>query len=283
MKFVRYGLAGNERPGVIDAAGNIRDLSAYTDDINGAALAAGLIDKVASLNLEMLPFAPEKQRLGSPIAEPSKIVCIGLNYVDHALEGGRAIPDEPVLFMKSTTSITGPNDTILIPQNSIRTDWEIELGVVIAKDTHYVSEDDALSCVAGYVLANDISERDHQLRRGGEWTKGKSHDTFCPLGPWLVSQDELGDASDIGLQLSVNNIQRQNGHTRDLIFSVAYSVAYISQFMTLRAGDIILTGTPAGVGQSIKPDPVFLHANDTMTMSATGLGQQTHVFANYRG
>jgi ureidoglycolate lyase len=209
---------------------------------------------------------------------PSKIVCIGLNYVDHAREGGRDIPKEPLLFLKAPSSITGPDDAIAIPRGSERTDWEIELAIVVGKDARYVDEDDALTHIAGYALANDVSERDHQLRRGGEWAKGKSHDGFCPLGPWLVTTDELADASDISLQLAVNGVARQDGHTSNLIFGVAHSLAYISRFMTLRAGDVILTGTPAGVGQSIKPEPVFLRAGDEMAMTGTGLGSQSHRF-----
>lgn len=278
MKLVRYGRPGAERPGLIDAQGILRDLSAHTPDIDGPSLNGGLIVRLRGIDPQSLPQVEGDPRLGPCVAGSSKIVCIGLNYVDHAREGGRDIPKEPLLFLKAPSSITGPNDPILIPRDSERTDWEIELAIIIGKDARYVEEAQALDHVAGYALANDVSERDHQLRRGGEWTKGKSHDTFCPLGPWLVTTEELGEAGDIALNLSVNGIERQDGHTSNLIFGVAHAVAYISRFMTLKAGDIILTGTPAGVGQSIKPDPVFLRQGDMMTMTATGLGSQTHKF-----
>ncbi|WP_019170262.1 fumarylacetoacetate hydrolase family protein [Pseudaminobacter salicylatoxidans] len=278
MKLVRYGQPGAERPGLIDAQGILRDLSAHARDIDGASLNDGLIARLHQIDPESLPVVEGAPRLGPCVAGSSKIVCIGLNYVDHAREGGREIPKEPLLFLKAPSSITGPNDPILIPRGSERTDWEIELAIIIGKDAHYVDEAHALDHVAGYALANDISERDHQLRRGGEWTKGKSHDTFCPLGPWLATTDELGEAGDIALTLEVNGVERQNGHTSNLIFGVAHAVAYISLFMTLKAGDIILTGTPAGVGQSIKPDPVFLGPGDVMTMAGSGLGRQSHEF-----
>ncbi|MBJ6134381.1 fumarylacetoacetate hydrolase family protein [Ochrobactrum sp. Q0168] len=278
MKLVRYGQPGAERPGLIDAQGILRDLSAYTTDIDGAALNTGLIQRLHGVDPAELPIVEGEPRLGPCVAGTSKIVCIGLNYVDHAKEGGREIPTEPLLFLKAPSSITGPNDPIVIPRGSERTDWEIELAVIIGKDARYVSEAAALGFVAGYALANDVSERDHQLRRGGEWTKGKSHDSFCPLGPWLATTDELGDATDISLTLAVNGVERQNGHTSNLIFGIAHAVSYISQFMTLKAGDVILTGTPAGVGQSIKPNPAFLRPGDIMTMSADGLGTQTHEF-----
>jgi ureidoglycolate lyase len=276
MKLVRYGRAGAERPGLIDAQGTLRDLSSHTTDIDGPALNGGLIERLRQLDPGSLPTVDGIPRLGPCVAGTSKIVCIGLNYVDHAREGGREIPKEPLLFLKAPSSITGPDDPILTPRGSQRTDWEIELAIIIGKDARCVSEPEAMACVAGYALANDVSERDHQLRRGGEWTKGKSHDTFCPLGPWLVTTDELGQAHNIALTLAVNGIERQNGHTSNLIFGVAHSVSYISQFMTLKAGDVVLTGTPAGVGQSIKPEPVFLRQGDVMTMTGSGLGTQTH-------
>ncbi|MGI6851018.1 fumarylacetoacetate hydrolase family protein [Mesorhizobium sp. 1B3] len=278
MKLVRYGRPGAERPGLIDAQGVLRDLSAHTPDIDGPSLDSGLIERLLPLDLRTLPVVEGAPRLGPCVAGPSKIVCIGLNYVDHAREGGRELPREPLLFLKAPSSITGPDDPILIPRGSERTDWEIELAVIIGKEARYVAEADALNHVAGYALANDVSERDHQLRRGGEWTKGKSHDTFCPLGPWLVTTDELGEAGDLSLTLAVNDVERQNGHTSNLVFGVAHSVSYISQFMTLEPGDVILTGTPAGVGQSIKPDPVFLRPGDRMTMTGSRLGVQSHTF-----
>jgi ureidoglycolate lyase len=278
MKLVRYGPSGKERAGLIDAGNVLRDLSAYAADIDGEALNGGLIECLRGIDPQVLPRIDHNPRLGPCVAMPSKIVCIGLNYVDHAREGGRDIPKEPLLFLKAPSSITGPDDAIAIPRGSERTDWEIELAIVVGKDARYVDEDDALTHIAGYALANDVSERDHQLRRGGEWAKGKSHDGFCPLGPWLVTTDELADASDISLQLAVNGVARQDGHTSNLIFGVAHSLAYISRFMTLRAGDVILTGTPAGVGQSIKPEPVFLRAGDEMAMTGTGLGSQSHRF-----
>lgn len=278
MKLVRFGQPGAERPGLIDRQGTLRDLSSHIADIDGPSLNAGLIERLLELNPSDFPIVKGEPRLGPCVAGTSKIVCIGLNYVDHAKEGGREIPKEPLLFLKAPSSITGPDDPIVIPRGAERTDWEIELAVIIGKDARYVPEDEALDHVAGYTLANDVSERDHQLRRGGEWTKGKSHDSFCPLGPWLVTTDELGDAANIALNLTVNGIERQNGHTSNLIFSVAHAVSYISQFMTLKAGDVVLTGTPAGVGQSIKPEPVFLRSGDVLIMSADGLGMQTHTF-----
>lgn len=276
MKLVRYGQPGAERPGLIDAQGILRDLSAHTSDIDGPNLNDGLVERLLQLDPFALPAVEGTPRLGPCVAGSSKVVCIGLNYVDHAREGGRDIPLEPLLFLKAPSSITGPDDPILIPRGSVRTDWEIELAIIIGTDARYVAQADALGHVAGYALANDVSERDHQLRRGGEWTKGKSHDTFCPLGPWLVTTDELGEAGDLSLTLSVNGVERQNGHTSNLIFGVAHSVSYISQFMTLKAGDVILTGTPAGVGQSVKPDPVFLRPDDILTMTGSGLGTQSH-------
>lgn len=276
MKLVRYGQPGAERPGLIDAQGILRDLSAHTSDIDGPNLNDGLVERLLQFDPFALPAVEGTPRLGPCVAGSSKVVCIGLNYVDHAREGGRDIPLEPLLFLKAPSSITGPDDPILIPRGSVRTDWEIELAIIIGTDARYVAQADALGHVAGYALANDVSERDHQLRRGGEWTKGKSHDTFCPLGPWLVTTDELGEAGDLSLTLSVNGVERQNGHTSNLIFGVAHSVSYISQFMTLKAGDVILTGTPAGVGQSVKPDPVFLRPDDILTMTGSGLGTQSH-------
>jgi ureidoglycolate lyase len=277
MKLVRYGQPGEERPGLIDAQGVLRDLSAHAHDIDGRSLAEGLVDRLRAVDPASLAPVEGAPRLGPCIAGSSKIVCIGLNYAGHAREGGREIPREPLLFLKATTSITGPNDPVVIPRGSERTDWEVELAVIIGRQARYLDEASALDHVAGYALANDVSERDHQLRRGGEWTKGKSHDSFCPIGPWLATTDELGEAGDIALSLTVNGIERQNGHTSDLIFGIPHAVAYISQFMTLNAGDIILTGTPAGVGQSIKPDPVFLRQGDVMTMTASGLGSQSHI------
>lgn len=280
MKLVRFGPAGAERAGLIDDNNILRDLSAIAKDIDGKALSNGLLQRLNGLDTASLPQVDEPVRLGPCVAPPSKIVCIGLNYVDHAREGGRPIPAEPLLFLKAPSSVTGPDDPIIIPEGATKTDWEVELAIIIGSKTRNIDEVSALDAVAGYALAGDISERDHQLRRGGEWTKGKSHDTFCPIGPWLVTKDELGPAENVALQTHVNGIVRQDGDTANLIFSIAHAVSYISRFMTLEAGDVILTGTPAGVGQSIKPDPVFLGPGDELMFKSPDLGQQTHLLVS---
>lgn len=273
MKLLRYGPAGAERPGLLDPDGNIRDLSALVRDIDGAALSPEGLARIAAADVALLPLVTGTPRLGPPIARPGKFLCIGLNYADHARETGKEPPAEAVLFGKATTALCGPYDDVEIPRGSDRTDWEVELGVVIGTRAKYVSEAGALDHVAGYALVNDVSERRFQSERGGQWIKGKSHDTFGPVGPWLVTTDEIADVQDIGLWLDVDGERRQTGNTRTMIFGVAHLVHYISQFMTLEPGDIIATGTPPGVGLGMKP-PTFLRAGQVVTLGAAGLGEQ---------
>ena len=259
---------------MLDADNVIRDLSGVIDDIAGAALSPAGLARIAALDPSSLPALTEA-RIGPCVATVGKFICVGLNYADHAKETGKAPPDEPILFMKATTAINGPNDPVEIPRTSTKADWEVELGVVIGTRAKYVSEADALDHVAGYCLVNDVSERSFQSERGGQWTKGKSHDTFGPIGPWLVTRDEVPDPQNLGLWLDVDGVRRQTGNTRTMIFSVAHLVSYISQFMTLEPGDIIATGTPPGVGMGIKPDPIFLREGQVMTLGIDGLGTQT--------
>ena len=274
MKLVRYGEAGKEAPGLLDAQSVLRDASALVADWDGAAISPEKLAQVRSQGAEALPVVEGSPRLGCPIAKVGKIVCVGLNYADHAAETGAATPAEPVLFMKAVTAISGPNDAVQIPPGSSKVDWEVELGVVIGKRTTRASEANALAHVAGYVLANDVSERAWQMERGGTWDKGKSHDTFAPLGPWLVTTDEVPDPHQLGLWLEVNGQRMQNGNTRNFIFGVPQVISYISQFMTLEAGDVVLTGTPAGVGLGQKPAPIFLKPGDVMRLGVDGLGEQ---------
>lgn len=276
MKLLRFGPVGSEKPGILDANGAIRDLSGIVDDVNGATFEAGLVDKLSGIDPDSLPVVEGQPRLGACVGAVGKIVAIGLNYVEHAREGGRDIPTEPLLFMKSTSSLCGPNDPIVLPKGSEHTDWEVELAIIIGKTARYVDEADAADHIAGYALFNDLSEREHQLRRGGQWTKGKGHDSFGPLGPWLVTGDEIADVQDLEIWLEVDGNRYQNGSTSEMIFNVAHSVAYISQYMTLNAGDVIITGTPAGVGNGMKPEPKFLRAGQNVVLGATGLGTQEH-------
>ena len=274
MKLVRYGESGKEAPGLLDAQGVLRDASALVADWGGAEISPEKLAQVRSQGTDALPVVEGSPRLGCPIAKVGKIVCVGLNYADHAAETGATTPAEPVLFMKAVTAISGPNDAVQIPPGSSKVDWEVELGVVIGKRTTRVNEADALAHVAGYVLANDVSERAWQMERGGTWDKGKSHDTFAPLGPWLVTTDEVPDPHQLGLWLEVNGQRMQNGNTRNFIFGVPQVISYISQFMTLEAGDVVLTGTPAGVGLGQKPAPIFLKPGDVMRLGVDGLGEQ---------
>ncbi|WP_417271102.1 fumarylacetoacetate hydrolase family protein [Celeribacter sp.] len=276
MKLLRYGPAGSERPALLDADGNMRDISQYVDDIDAQTLAPEGLAKLAALNPMDLPLVDGTPRIGSAIARPGKFLCVGLNYADHARETGKEPPAEPVLFSKATTAMCGPYDNVEIPRGSDRTDWEIELGIVIGKRAKYVSEADALDYVAGYALVNDVSERRFQSERGGQWVKGKSHDTFGPVGPWMVTKDEIADVQNIDLWLDVDGERRQTGNTKTMIFGVAHLVHYISQFMTLEAGDIIATGTPPGVGLGMKP-PTFLKEGQVVTLGAAGLGEQRQV------
>ena len=274
MKLVRYGKTGKEKPGVIDAKGKLRDCSDIVSDWAGEELAHKHIKKVAkALKSGDLKSVSGSPRIGACVGRPVNFVAVGLNYADHAAESNMPIPAEPILFNKAPNCIVGPNDDVVIPKGSQKTDWEVELGIVIGKKASYVSEDEALDHVAGYCLANDVSEREFQLERGGNWMKGKSAPTFGPLGPWLVTQDEVGDVQDLGMWLDVNGARMQTGSTKTMIFGVKKIVSYISQFMTLEVGDVIVTGTPPGVGAGKKP-PVFLKAGDTMSLGIDKLGEQ---------
>ncbi|MGX5817449.1 fumarylacetoacetate hydrolase family protein [Chitinophaga lutea] len=273
MKLIRFGLPGEEKPGVVTDAGMF-DVSAFGEDYGERFLETGGLERLSawwSQNAGNCPRVPDGVRLGSPLQRPSKIICIGLNYADHAKETGAAIPKEPIVFFKSTSSLVGPNDDLVIPRNSVKTDWEVELAVVIGKKASYVEEKDAMSYVAGYCLHNDYSEREFQLERGGQWVKGKSNDTFAPLGPWLATRDEVADVDNLRLWLTVNGKTMQDGSTSNLIFKVPFIVSYLSQFMTLLPGDVISTGTPAGVGLGMNPQ-VFLKAGDVIELGIDGLG-----------
>ena len=273
MKLVRWGAAGVEKPGLVDAAGALRDLSAVIADLDAAVLSPEGLASLAKIDPAGLPRVPAGARLGSPVAFVPKLICVGLNYADHARESGNPIPDEPVLFLKATSAIMGPNDDIVIPRGSQKTDWEVELGVVIGKQASYVEEADALDHVAGYVACNDVSERAYQMERGGQWDKGKGCDSFGPLGPWLVTRDEVPDPQALSMWLEVNGKRFQNGSTATMIFGVAHLVHYISQFMTLLPGDVISTGTPPGVGLGQKP-PLYLKPGDVVRLGIDGLGEQ---------
>ncbi len=276
MKLLRYGEPGAEKPGILDANGQIRDLSAHVGDIGGRWLAPDGLAAIAALPLDSLPIVSGTPRLGPCVTGTGKFICIGLNYSDHAAETGASVPSEPVIFMKATSAIQGPNDPVEIPRGSEKTDWEVELGVVIGKTTKYVSEADALDYVAGYCVINDLSERAFQLEHQGQWTKGKSADTFGPTGPWLVTKDEVPDPQNLDMWLEVNGHRYQNGSTRTMVYGVAFVVSYLSRFMSLRPGDIISTGTPPGVGLGQKP-PIYLKAGDTMALGIQGLGEQRQV------
>jgi 2,4-diketo-3-deoxy-L-fuconate hydrolase len=274
MKLVRYGELGSERPGLVDAHGKLRDLSGATHDIDGQTLQPEALRKLASLDPSTLLEVRGNVRFGCPVANIGKVVCVGLNYADHAAEAGMALPAEPILFMKPTSSINGPNDPVIIPRGSQKTDWEVELGIVIGKKASYVDEDEAFDYVAGYTIVNDVSERAYQLERGNQWDKGKSNDTFAPIGPWMVTRDEVPDPQNLSMFLEVNGKRFQNGSTKTMVFGVKTLVSYISQFMTLFPGDVIITGTPPGVGMGQKP-PVYLKAGDRMHLGIEGLGEQT--------
>ena len=282
MKLLRYGSAGQEKPGLLDHDGRIRDLSGAVRDIAGEVLAPASIDRLRRLDPASLPLVSGSPRLGPCVGSVSKIVAIGLNYRLHAQEAGAAIPSEPIFFMKATSSICGPNDDVIIPKNSQKTDYEVELGIVIGSLTRHVSKSDALKHVAGYCVVNDVSEREFQIERGGQWSKGKSADTFCPTGPWLVTRDEIPDPGKLALWTEVNGERRQSSNTADLIFGVDEIVSYVSQFMTLLPGDVIPTGTPSGVGLGFKP-PKFLKPGDRMRLSVEGLGEQNQRLIAYSG
>jgi 2-keto-4-pentenoate hydratase/2-oxohepta-3-ene-1,7-dioic acid hydratase in catechol pathway len=273
MKLLRYGSPGQEKPGLLDAEGNIRDLSNHVADIAGEALLPDSLARLKALDAASLSRVEGSPRLGPCVGGTGKFICIGLNYSDHAAETGATVPPEPIIFMKATSAIVGPNDTIEIPRDSIKTDWEVELGVVIGKTAKYVSEADAMNHVAGYCVINDVSERAFQAERQGQWTKGKSADTFGPTGPWLVTADEVRDPQTLPMWLEVNGHRYQNGSTVTMVYGVRYLVSYLSQFMSLQPGDIISTGTPPGVGLGQKP-PVYLKPGDVVTLGIEGLGQQ---------
>ena len=273
MKLLRYGPAGREKPGLLDEDGNVRDLSGHVADIAGDVLLPGSLARLKALDAASQPRVEGNPRLGACVGGTRKFICIGLNYSDHAAETGAQIPPEPIVFMKATSAIVGPNDTIEIPRNALKTDWEVELGVVIGKTAKYVSERDAMDHVAGYCVVNDVSERAFQAERQGQWTKGKSADTFGPTGPWLVTADEVPDPQALPMWLEVNGHRYQNGNTATMIYGVRFLVAYLSQFMSLQPGDIISTGTPPGVGLGQKP-PIYLKPDDVVTLGIAGLGQQ---------
>ncbi len=282
MKLCRYGKNGFEKPGMIDAQGNIRDLSAVVEQIDQGTISPAGLAKLRKIKAETLPLVKGEPRLGVPYVGISKFVAIGLNYADHAREANMAIPPEPIVFMKATTSITGPNDKVIVPKHSTKLDWEVELGVVICKKAQYVPEDKALDYVAGYCVVNDVSERAFQLQ-SSQWDKGKGCDTFGPIGPWLVTTDEIRDPQNLDMWLDVNGRRMQKGNTRTMIFGVAKLVSYCSQYMTLLPGDIITTGTPPGVGMGVKPDPVFLKPGDVMNLGIQGLGEQRQDVVAYPG
>lgn len=274
MKLLRYGESGQERPGLLDSDGRIRDLTDLIGDLSGTALSPESIAHLQSQDVNSLPLVEGNPRVGPCVGKIGKFICIGLNYADHAAETGADIPKEPIIFNKWTSAIVGPNDNVEIPRNSKKTDWEVELGVVIGKGGRYIDEADALEHVAGYCVINDVSEREFQIERGGTWDKGKGCDTFGPIGPWLVTRDEIADPHQLNLWLEVDGKRYQNGNTRTMIFQIPKLVSYLSQFMSLQPGDVISTGTPPGVGLGIKPEPVFLRAGQTMRLGIEGLGEQ---------
>ncbi|MCA3439254.1 MAG: fumarylacetoacetate hydrolase family protein [Rhodobacter sp.] len=274
MKLLRYGPVGAEKPGILDSRGHLRDLSAHVDDIAGAVLTPEGLDHLRGINPDSLPVVTGSPRIGPCVGRIGKFICIGLNYADHAAESGMAVPPEPVLFMKATSAVCGPNDDVIIPKGSLKTDWEVELGVVIGREARYVDEADAMSHVAGYCVINDVSERAFQIERAGQWVKGKSADTFGPTGPWLVTADEVADPQNLQMWLKVDGHMYQNGSTRTMVYGVRHLVSYVSQFMSLQPGDVISTGTPPGVGMGQKPAPVYLRPGQVMTLGIEGLGEQ---------
>ncbi|MDA9564876.1 fumarylacetoacetate hydrolase family protein [Alphaproteobacteria bacterium] len=276
MKLLRHGAFGNEKPGIIDHEGKIRDLSSHIPDINGDSINSESLKKIGAINLSTLPIVSNDTRLGACVGNVGKFLCIGLNYSDHAAESGLPVPSEPILFSKATSAIVGPNDNVEIPRNSSETDWEVELGIIIGKKAKYINENEAEEYIAGYCVVNDVSERAFQIKREGQWTKGKSCDTFGPTGPYLVTKDEIPDVQNLKMYLDVNGKRMQDGSTNTMIFSAKHIVYYLSQFMSLNPGDVIATGTPPGVGLGMKP-PVFLNAGDTMKLGIEGLGEQNQI------
>ena len=286
MKLVRYGNPGKEKPGLIDAQGQLRDLSKVIKDVGPSQLSQSNLIKLRQLDPVKLPAVKGKPRLGCPVADIGKFIAIGLNYADHAAESNMPIPKEPIVFMKATSCIQGPNDDVMLPKGSVKSDWEVELGVVIGATASYVSQKDALNFVAGYTLINDVSEREYQIERGGTWDKGKGCDTFGPIGPWLVTCDEMPNPQKLGMWLDLNGARMQTGSTKTMIFGVAKLVSYVSQFMTLLPGDVITTGTPPGVGMGIKVDgqaaPIYLKPGDVMSLGIEGLGEQRQNVISYK-
>ncbi len=274
MKLLRFGNPGSERPGVLDNDGRLRDLSQYISDLRGDALLPESLARLCQLDLYSLPLVEGNPRIGACVGGIGKFICIGLNYADHAAETGADIPQEPVVFSKWTSAVVGPNDNVIIPRGSQKTDWEVELGVVIGKGGRYIDERDAMQHVAGYCVINDVSEREYQIERGGTWDKGKGCDTFGPTGPWLVTADEIPDPNALNLWLEVDGKRYQDGNTRTMIFKVPYIISYLSRFMSLQPGDVISTGTPPGVGMGQKPQPVYLRAGQTIRLGIEGLGEQ---------
>ncbi|MDT7532825.1 fumarylacetoacetate hydrolase family protein [Sphingobium sp. SA2] len=277
MKFCRFGPRGQEKPGIVDTDGNIRDLSGVVAELTIETLAAAKAADIASL-----PIVEGTPRYGVPLKGVGKIVAIGLNYEDHAIESNLPIPTEPMMFMKALSSLNGPNDEVMLPKGATHGDWEVELGVIIGETCRFVSEEDALSKVAGYTLVNDVSERFNQKQRGTQWSKGKGHDTFCPTGPWLVTPDEVGDCQDLDMYLNVNGDRMQTGNTRTMIFTVAQLIAYVSEYITLYPGDLMITGTPPGVGEGKKPTAIYLKAGDVMELGIAKLGTQTQNVVEWR-
>jgi 2-keto-4-pentenoate hydratase/2-oxohepta-3-ene-1,7-dioic acid hydratase in catechol pathway len=278
MKLLRYGPKGSEKPGLLDADGQIRDLSGVISDITGAQLSPASLKALATIDPKSLPLVEGSPRYGVPVSGVQKFIAVGLNFADHAAESNLPIPEEPVLFTKAVSCLTGPNDPVMIPKDSLKTDWEVELGVVIGSRARYVSEDEALDYVAGYVLINDVSERAFQLERGATWDKGKGCDTFGPVGPWIVTSDEVGDPQDLAMWLDVNGVRKQDGSSKTMIFPISKLVSYISEFMTLEPGDLITTGTPPGVGMGQKPVAVYLKTGDVVRLGIEKLGEQQQTF-----
>ncbi len=274
MKLCRFGPAGQEKPGVVDTDGKIRDLSSVVADITPNEVRLSQLAKITATDISKLPVVEGTPRYGVPVKNINKIIAVGLNYADHAAESNLPVPPEPIFFTKSITSLTGPNDNVMKPRDATKLDWEVELGLIIGKTCRYVDEADALNHVAGYVLVNDVSERAFQKERGTQWVKGKGADTFCPTGPWLVTPDEVGDVHNLDMFLDVNGTRMQTGNTKTLIFNVAKCISYISQFITLQPGDLVITGTPPGVGEGKKPDPIYLNAGDVMHLGVSKLGEQ---------
>mgnify|MGYP001545997363 FL=1 len=283
MKLLRVGTKGAEKPAILHTDGTYRDLSSVVPDITGATIGADGLARIKAADASKLPVLAAGSRIGPCVGNVGKFICVGLNYADHAAESGMQVPPEPVLFMKATSAIIGPNDQVVIPKNSTKADWEVELGVIIGKEARYVDEKDSLDYVAGYCVVNDLSERAFQKERAGQWVKGKSADTFGPIGPWLVIKDEVADPQNLKMFLEVNGHRYQNGSTKTMVYGVRTLVSYISQFMSLQPGDIISTGTPPGVGEGVKPNSVFLHGGETMHLGIEGLGEQTQRTIAYAG